>query len=94
MGEIHEPTPVLFLIAVSSRYDDVLTWAAERVAEEFGPLQLKSERFDFTETDYYQATMGQGPEKAVLGAPELDRSGNFLRSNARQTNGRFSVPLN
>ena len=52
MGEIQKPTPVLLLIAVSSRHDDALGWAEACAVEQFGPLALKSEAFDFTETDY------------------------------------------
>ncbi|MCG8448644.1 MAG: DUF4416 family protein [Pirellulales bacterium] len=71
MGKIHDPTPVLLLIAASSRYDGALCWAEERAVAEFGPLQLKSEAFGFTETDYYQATMGTGLKKQFLTFQEL-----------------------
>ena len=66
MGEIHEPTPVLLLIAVSSRYDEALDWTATCTIERFGPLALRSEAFKFTETDYYTATMGGGLKKQFL----------------------------
>jgi hypothetical protein len=66
MGEIHEPKPVLLLIAVSSRHDDALAWTEARAAEQFGPLASKSEAFDFTETDYYESTMGVGLKKQFL----------------------------
>ena len=66
MGSISTPTPVLLLIAVSSRYDDVLAWAEARATSEFGPLLLKSAAFDFTETDYYQSTMGTELKKQFL----------------------------
>lgn len=66
MGEINDPKPVLLLIAVSSRYDEALAWAEQRACEEFGPLRLRSEAFAFTETDYYQATMGTDLKKQFL----------------------------
>lgn len=66
MGEINQPTPVLLLIAVSSRHDEALAWAETRGVERFGPLYLKSEAFDFTETDYYESTMGGGLKKQFL----------------------------
>ena len=71
MGEIQSPTPVLLLIAVSSRYDDALVWAEERAVAEFGPVLHKSEAFDFTETDYYQASMGTGLKKQFLTFQEM-----------------------
>jgi hypothetical protein len=58
MGEIHEPAPVLLVIAASSRYIEALVWAREQSMDQFGPVALISEAFDFTETDYYAATMG------------------------------------
>ena len=66
MGDIHEPTPVLLLIAVSSRHDEALAWAETRAIEQFGPLALKSEAYSFTETDYYASTMGDDLKKQFL----------------------------
>lgn len=58
MGSISPPHPVLLLVAVSSRYDAALEWAQEKIAVGFGPISAVSPAFDFTETDYYTATMG------------------------------------
>ncbi|HCK42675.1 MAG: GTP-binding protein [Planctomycetaceae bacterium] len=66
MGEILNPTPVMLVMAVSTRYQDALTWAEERAVAEFGPLLSKSQAFDFVETNYYQATMGKELKKQFL----------------------------
>jgi len=66
MGDIHPPKPALLLIAVSSRYDSALAWAEQRAIHEFGPLRERSERFAFTETDYYAASMGTDLKKQFL----------------------------
>ena len=50
MGAIHEPSRVLLVIAVSSRYDEALAWAQERCIE----------------TDYYRETMGDDLKKQFL----------------------------
>ena len=71
MGEINDPKPVLLLIAVSSRYDDALAWTEERCIGEFGGVRLKSEAFDFAETDYYEETMGKELKKQFLVFDEL-----------------------
>jgi len=71
MGDIHQPTPVLLLVAVSSRYDEALAWAEQRGVEHFGTLLLKSEAFQFTETDYYTETMGKGLMKQFLAFERL-----------------------
>ena len=66
MGEIYQPNTVLLLIAVSSRYDKALAWAEQRAVEQFGAVHLRSEAFDFSETDYYRATMGIELKKQFL----------------------------
>jgi len=66
MGDINDPQSVLLLIAVSSRHEQALAWAERRGCDEFGSLRLKSEAFDFTETDYYQETMGTDLKKQFL----------------------------
>ena len=85
MGEIQTPTLVLLLIAVSSRYDDALSWAEERAVREFGPLLLKSKAFEFTETDYYQATMGAELKKQFLTFQNLVDPGKISQIK-RETN--------
>ena len=79
MGAIQEPKPVMLLIAVSSRYDEALAWAAERAQAEFGPLGLVSEAFDFTETDYYRETMGDDLKKQFLTFEKLIDPGELAR---------------
>lgn len=71
MGEIQKPAQVLLLIAVSSRYDDALAWAEQRAVSEFGPLRLKSGAFHFTETNYYEASMGTELKKQFFSFQEL-----------------------
>jgi hypothetical protein len=85
MGEIHEPAPVLLIIAASTRYVEALGWAHERLANQFGPVALASEAFDFTETDYYTATMGADLKKQFFAFERLiDAAG--LAHIKRQTN--------
>jgi len=63
MGQIQPPSPVLLLLAASSRHAEALQWARELATALFGPTALVSEAFDFTETDYYTATMGTDLKK-------------------------------
>lgn len=58
MGAIHSPTPVLLIIAATSRYSDALAWGLEQAEQSFGKPQSASIAFAFTETDYYTASMG------------------------------------
>jgi hypothetical protein len=63
MGAPHQPSPVLLLIAASSRYDDALAWGLLQAEREFGPVATVSAAFDFSETNYYAAEMGAGLKK-------------------------------
>jgi Domain of unknown function (DUF4416) len=71
MGEIHEPAPVLLIVAAISRHDAAREWARQRCADHYGPVALKSEPFDFIETDYYTATMGAGLKKQFFAFERL-----------------------
>jgi hypothetical protein len=71
MGQILSPAPVLLIIAASSRYAKALDWARQRCAQIHGPIGLASDAFDFTETDYYTATMGTGLKKQFLAFERL-----------------------
>lgn len=56
----------MLMIAVISRHESALNWARETTVRRFGPLAYESEAFDFTETDYYAATMGPDLRKQFL----------------------------
>jgi hypothetical protein len=75
MGEIRPPTPVLPLLAVTSRHADAFDWASERFAAEFGAIQLASSRFRFDQTDYYEPTMGTELFKQFLAPVGLQDPG-------------------
>jgi hypothetical protein len=61
LGASHPPA--LLLLAAFSRHASALAWAAERAASQWGPIALASKAFDFTETAYYQPTMGADLKK-------------------------------
>ena len=65
MGDIREHEPVLLITAAFSRYDDALHWARERAERDWGPIALASDRFEFSETRFYEASMGTGVKKEL-----------------------------
>ncbi len=85
MGDITKPNAVLLLIAASSRYSAALDWARERIGERCGQVGLVSEAFDFTETAYYAATMGDGLKKQFIACAEPIDPGELARIK-RETN--------
>ena len=82
MGESLPHPPVSLLLAAFSRHDAALDWAKTQAAEAWGPVALESPRFDFTETGYYDATMGTGLEEGVLRLRAAVRSGGAGRNQA------------
>src|SRR3990172_11972808 len=85
MGDIHDPDSVLLLVAASSRYATALDWARARIDRQFGPLALVSDAFDFTETAYYTATMGEGLKKQFVACERPIDPGELARIK-RETN--------
>jgi hypothetical protein len=57
---------VLLLLAAFSRHEAALAWAKQQATVAWGPVALESQRFDFTETGYYDATMGTGLKKVFF----------------------------
>ncbi len=79
MGDIHQPEPVLFLLAAFSRHAAALDWARQRAEAAWGPVALESPAFDFDETDYYEADDGPGLAKSVFCLRAAGRSGSTGR---------------
>jgi len=104
MGDINDPKPALLLIAVFSRYEEAFAWAEHRAIEQFGPLLEKSPAFEFTETDYYEASMGAELKKQFFvfqsqidpgTLPEIKRLTNeWERQYAADSSHVESRPLN
>jgi hypothetical protein len=85
MGEIHVPAAVLCMIAATSRYETALKWARDQSTVQLGPIRSVSDSFEFTETDYYTATMGPGLKKQFFAFERLIDPGT-LAGLKRQTN--------
>jgi Domain of unknown function (DUF4416) len=66
MGSISTPSSALLILAAFSRHDSALAWARQTAELAWGPVALASPAFDFTETEYYQASMGAGLKKQFL----------------------------
>ena len=63
MGQPTIHSNALLLLAVFSRYEKAVEWAKHRAEAEWGPIELESPAFEFSETEYYNATMGPGLKK-------------------------------
>jgi hypothetical protein len=63
MGTPARHSPVLLIVAAISRHAEALDWARRTFESHCGPVALASAAFEFTETDYYLATMGADLKK-------------------------------
>lgn len=66
MGARRLPDPVVLIVAAFSRHESALDWARQRLEQSYGPITNLTLTFDFSHTDYYQATMGPGLRKRFL----------------------------
>ncbi len=66
MARPRVPDPLLLVIAAFSRHESALEWARHRLEEVFGPIAQASIPFDFSQTRYYEPTMGPGLRKQFL----------------------------
>lgn len=86
MGHPTPPSASLLILAAFSRHGAALDWARQQAIETWGPLVLESPRFAFTETPYYEPSMGPTLQKTFfLLAPLYDPAAlvdTKLRTNA------------
>ncbi len=59
MWELRTPQPVKLIIGILAADEDCLDAAADMVAGRLGPIDLVSEIWPFTQTDYYKDETGQ-----------------------------------
>jgi hypothetical protein len=71
MGDVTSHPPVLLIMAAFSRHDAALDWAQQRAEAQWGPLALASDRFEFTETGYYERSMGSDLRKTFFAFEQL-----------------------
>lgn len=100
MAEPRFPDPVLLVVAAFSRHVEAMSWAHQQLETVYGPVAIASPAFEFTQTTYYEPTMGSGLHKRFLafrdlvGAdclPTVKRQTNDLERHCAVT-GRYSEP--
>lgn len=63
--------PALLLVAIFSRHEQALDWVLARIARDWGAAGIVSERFEFSETQYYAREMGEQLKKQFLVGQDL-----------------------
>lgn len=76
------------VLAAFSRHDAALDWAREWAIAQWGPIEVESPRFDFTETTYYESSMGGELKKTFFAFVQLmdpvELTETKLRTNAAE----------
>lgn len=68
---LRPPTPALLIVPVFSRHASLLGWTRQRLESLYGPVTLASPVYAFTQTAYYERTMGAGLHKQLLAFQDL-----------------------
>jgi hypothetical protein len=63
MTQQRQVDPALLIVGAFSKHSDALDWACARLQVRFGPIAFVSSPYEFTQTRYYEPTMGSGLRK-------------------------------
>ncbi len=66
MGDIRPPRRAKLFAGLLSGDDDLFALARRRLEEHFGPVDLESEIWPFTATDYYQPELGPDAKRRFI----------------------------
>jgi len=99
MAEIKPFTPAKLICGIISGRDIFFREGEERLTALFGPVDIRSQTFDFDLTDYYEPQMGKGLKRLFLAFEQLvnpERLSEIkLRTNEleEEIGGRFGEAL-
>jgi hypothetical protein len=86
VGVIHRHKPVLLIAAVTSRHGEAIQWATRQMSAAWDDISLKSELFDFEETDFYRQSMGSQLKKQLFAFNTLLDPANIAQSKLLANN--------
>ena len=58
MWELHDPKPVKLIIGIFAADETALAAAVKAISKSFGVIDLTSDIWPFTQTDYYKDELG------------------------------------
>jgi hypothetical protein len=71
MAHPRPSAPVLLVVAAFSRHAEALAWGRRELEAAFGPVALAGPVYPFTQTAYYEPTMGPGLQKQIFAFDRL-----------------------
>lgn len=85
MWQLTEPKPVKLIIGILAANQDCLRTAIESLSVRFGTIDLASEVWPFTQTDYYKDQIGPNIVRQFISTEELINPGDLAKIK-NQTN--------
>lgn len=79
MGSITQPSPVVFIVAITYSDESVHDSVLGELIELYGPVLMSSEPFAFTMTEYYTEEMGEGLYKRLHAFEQFIDPGELAR---------------
>ncbi len=79
MWELKEPKPVKLIIGILAPNESSLKIATETIESEFGKIDLTSDIWPFTQTDYYKSQIGETILRQFAGIEKLIDPGELPR---------------
>jgi hypothetical protein len=86
MWQLTEPKPVKLIIGILAANQDCLRTAIESLSVRFGAIDLTSEVWPFTQTDYYKDQIGPNIVRQFISTEELIDPGNLAKIKHRTNN--------
>jgi hypothetical protein len=103
MGTPRPPEPVTLVVGMLSGRPELLDAAETRLADRYGPVDVRSPLIDFVFTDYYEREMGTGLRRRFVSfgrtidpgrLAEIKRSTNALEAALAGEAGAVARPVN
>ena len=85
MWELKEPKPVKLIVGILAANEDSLQAAVEALVSEFGKVDLVSDVWPFTQTDYYNKETGENILRQFVSIEQLIEPGKLAKVK-HQTN--------
>jgi hypothetical protein len=79
MGKLHAPIPAKLFVGMISRDTGLFPTCAERLAETYGPVDMRSEVLPWDHSDYYRDEMGTDLRRMFLFFDRLIDPGDLAR---------------
>ena len=83
MWDLHKPDPVKLIIGILAANETALAEAVKAINKQFGQIDLASDVWPFTQTDYYKDETGPNALRQFVSIEKLIDPGKLAKIKAR-----------